>query len=74
MYSTTNSSYGSFYKRISRPRPQLVKLYGDCNICCDDIKYELTRILYCGHFFHAKCIEIWLSNNTKCPICRKETN
>lgn len=31
--------------------------------------YYFSR-LPCMHAFHCKCIDNWLKNNTKCPICR----
>ena len=42
-----------------------------CTICCDNINYsQIVRKLKCGHIFHHKCIDEWLENNTKCPVCR----
>lgn len=44
-----------------------------CSICHDDfIKgYELTRMLPCGHLFHAYCIREWLQRKDSCPVCRE---
>jgi len=28
-------------------------------------------ILKCGHFFHAECINLWINEGKKCPICRQ---
>ena len=42
-----------------------------CTICCDEIKYtDLVRKMKCGHIFHYKCLDEWLENNRKCPVCR----
>lgn len=30
----------------------------------------MLRQLPCSHDFHLKCIDLWLSNHTTCPICR----
>lgn len=42
-----------------------------CSICLDnyDLDFE-SRQLPCQHYFHKKCIDRWLSNNTTCPICK----
>ena len=47
------------------------KLDGICSICRNDYKTldEITE-LPCGHKFHKSCLDIWLSNNITCPICR----
>ena len=48
---------------------------GYCTICCEDIIYsQIIRKFKCGHTFHYKCIDEWLENNTKCPICRYDIN
>lgn len=45
----------------------------ECTICqvryviCD---YILT--LPCQHFFHASCVDRWLSSHTSCPLCRTD--
>ncbi|KRX02304.1 hypothetical protein PPERSA_09921 [Pseudocohnilembus persalinus] len=44
-----------------------------CNIClCDFEEGEEIKILICIHRFHAKCIDQWISKNTKCPICKTD--
>ena len=52
----------------------------DCTICRGSlnsdsiyniekgIRSTLSRGL-CGHMFHTECIDPWLKNNVKCPIC-----
>lgn len=47
----------------------------ECSICFETI-YRLSRysgricLRSCGHQFHLKCIEEWLSRNNSCPLCR----
>ncbi|CAN0854184.1 E3 ubiquitin-protein ligase RLIM [Linum grandiflorum] len=24
----------------------------------------------CGHIYHRYCIDLWLTNNNHCPVCR----
>ena len=50
-----------------------------CSICLAEYhKEDVLRILpYCGHYFHIKCIDIWLLQHCTCPVCRislRETN
>ena len=41
-----------------------------CAICLDFNNKPIY--LYCGHYFHEKCILNWLDlNNNNCPVCRK---
>lgn len=42
-----------------------------CSICLDKLNPNVTvRRLPCLHIFHIKCIDKWLKQNKKCPICR----
>lgn len=44
-----------------------------CVICIVDFEKDAAlRMLPCKHKFHTKCIDQWLANNSKCPICRTE--
>ncbi|XP_021731463.1 RING-H2 finger protein ATL38-like [Chenopodium quinoa] len=45
---------------------------GQCSICLAEYhKEDVLRILpYCGHYFHIKCIDIWLLQHCTCPVCR----
>ena len=47
---------------------------GLCVICQDDIgvKEVIRNINKCNHNFHIDCIDRWLSENKKCPICKSE--
>jgi hypothetical protein len=50
----------------------------DCAICLSEIKYnkEHSKLVVCGHRFHTKCINKYISTIKKsngiacCPLCR----
>lgn len=45
---------------------------GICTISQESINIgEEVRELNCGHYFKKEYIDIWLSENNVCPICRK---
>ncbi|OIV90578.1 hypothetical protein TanjilG_01659 [Lupinus angustifolius] len=43
-----------------------------CPVCLSEYQGEdLLHILpYCGHSFHVTCIDLWLQQNSTCPVCR----
>lgn len=46
-----------------------------CYICLDEIeKGQEIITLKCNnsHFFHSKCIKLWLRYNISCPLCRNQ--
>lgn len=49
--------------------PKLKREYEKCVICLDDIKNK-KKTLTCMHIFHQKCINEWLFESDKCPVCR----
>ena len=45
----------------------------ECSICMDIFKYgeNVKELKSCKHAFHSKCIDKWLENENKCPICKQ---
>ena len=45
----------------------------NCSICLDDFTVG-DKIIYlpCFHYYHSKCIEKWVKNSDKCPLCNIE--
>ncbi|XP_020112027.1 E3 ubiquitin-protein ligase ATL6-like [Ananas comosus] len=43
-----------------------------CTVCLSEYQEkDVLRLLpYCGHTFHANCIDIWLKQHSTCPVCR----
>ncbi len=46
----------------------------NCAICLDTIQENtnVRKINHCGHTFHKRCIDTWLSVNVRCPVCRHD--
>lgn len=45
-----------------------------CQICLDDFaEHDELRTLSCSHFFHARCVDVWLREKScSCPVCRHQ--
>ena len=42
-----------------------------CTICLSEFEVdEDVRRLPCFHLFHVECVDQWLGQNKRCPICR----
>ncbi|TVU50869.1 hypothetical protein EJB05_02261 [Eragrostis curvula] len=43
-----------------------------CVVCLAEYEdKDMLRFLpYCGHNFHVACIDLWLEQNSTCPVCR----
>lgn len=43
----------------------------ECCICLASLgKKKKVRVLNCGHVYHTKCIDPWLSKGKSCALCR----
>lgn len=56
-------------------RPEVVAVGEEdkCPICMVELETdERIRKLPCSHFFHPNCIDTWLVQNSRCPICKND--
>ena len=43
----------------------------NCSICLENYnKDNIINVLKCGHKYHKDCIDDWINDNNKCPLCR----
>eukprot|EP00756_Hemistasia_phaeocysticola_P041220 Hpha_TRINITY_DN16903_c4_g1::TRINITY_DN16903_c4_g1_i1::g.53575::m.53575 len=46
-----------------------------CTVClCDFDEGDDVRLLKCRHLYHPSCIDRWLSDDRRCPVCKKEAD
>jgi len=46
-----------------------------CAICLEDLKSgQQVKALACSHKFHSTCINFWLKQKLKCPLCKERIN
>ena len=47
--------------------------HSNCPICCEYMftSRDALAIMKCGHFIHQKCLDEFLKNDYRCPICKK---
>jgi hypothetical protein len=46
-----------------------------CSICLSEYeKDDLVTLLKCDHIYHIDCINNWIKNNSKCPVCKYDLN
>jgi hypothetical protein len=47
-----------------------------CAVCLDTIRNNtiVRKLNACNHLFHINCIDRWVANNNKCPLCRSDIN
>ena len=67
-----------FAKVATRARMVVTLLHQDrdekktkCAICLNEyVAGALVRTLPCVHLFHEACIDEWLNQSDRCPLCR----
>ena len=43
-----------------------------CSICLDPLTEggDIREMAECGHLFHQRCVDMWLSQKGECPNCK----
>jgi hypothetical protein len=60
---------------VSDTESQKANNKDSCAICFDDLQTgQMVKALACSHKFHSKCINIWLKQKLKCPLCKERIN
>merc|ERR1719245_963375 len=44
-----------------------------CAICLNEFEdgEDLRCLVHCSHVFHLECVDEWLKDNRRCPMCRQ---
>lgn len=43
----------------------------ECSICIDEMEQgDTAAFLPCRHWFHERCVVLWLKEHNTCPVCR----
>jgi hypothetical protein len=45
------------------------KCSGNCSICTDKLKRNVSIKPPCGHIIHRKCLKKWFFTSVSCPLC-----
>ena len=72
LYTDTKKAY---YDLFDIQLPWTNEIHNECSICIDNVLPHNGGHIPCGHSFHNKCIEKWITHkHTTCPNCRIEFN
>ena len=52
-------------------KPSSTETDFNCTICCNGTNNKsIVKTTKCNHQFHKKCLDLWLSGQQTCPLCR----
>ena len=55
-----------FYKKVYKNQDK-------CTVCQFEFNEgETLRKLTCDHLYHKNCVDEWLTQEKKCPVCKKD--
>ena len=75
---------GKVSKGLSSAQKRLIpeKLYNSkvdaeeesCSICFDNFekRQKIKKLRKCGHEYHSTCLDKWLNDEKRCPMCNEE--
>ena len=73
-HSRSRNDYSSVLESAKKPGISDIETsFGQdtCGICLEEMR--ITEVLYrapCRHKFHKKCLEQWLHEDNRCPLCK----
>jgi len=65
----SNRRFNNNNNRIVTENRQSSPNQEECAICLSPLEGEISKIS-CSHFFHTECINTWIQQSEKCPLCR----
>ena len=72
-FYTKKHSLKDFPEFIIKDISKLEEGNRKCRICLDEFNTSIKVVsLPCFHFFHKICIEKWIKNKKRCPLCNFE--
>lgn len=57
-------------KKMKNKQKKKYKKLPNCPICLTKIGKKTMKKTKCNHKYHHYCLDKWLENNDKCPMCR----
>jgi hypothetical protein len=71
--SLERMSHQYLYKERQRPKDESVQPVTKCAVCLDSFHVgDPLRLLPCAHTFHRFCVDKWLVEKKKCPMCKAD--
>lgn len=68
-----NSNLSGLDQNCINPRGKIQRILECGKIKKLFLKHKTEFILTpCRHFFHSKCLYLWIETKMECPVCRKE--
>lgn len=68
-----NSNLSGIDSNCINPKGRIQRIL-ECGILIRYLSKHKTEFILtpCRHFFHSKCLNLWIENKKECPVCRKE--
>ena len=71
-YKSWSKVHNFILTQLPKPRPEDLERENICIICRLQMDIETAKRLPCGHCLHADCLERWIGEQRKCPLCQTD--